>query len=74
MKDIKVTNTIDSSEEFFNTMQEANEHILEEIEWFNSENENKNGNGYDDSDFIIEESIPYSRREEEYQRKNLTTL
>lgn len=51
----QVTNTIDNSVETFNSIEEANIYIKGEIEWFNSPNENKNGNGYDESDFLIEE-------------------
>ena len=51
----QVTNTINDSVETFNTMNGVNEHIASEIKWFNSLSENENNNGYDESDFIIEE-------------------
>lgn len=50
----KVINTINSDVQEFATMEEVNSHIASEIKWFNSENENKNGNGYDESDFIVD--------------------
>ena len=52
---IQVTNTIDNTKETFDNLELANEHIKREIKWFNSPNENKNNNGYDESDFIIDE-------------------
>lgn len=51
---IQVTNTIDNSVEVFSSIQDVNNYIINEIHWFNSINENKNGNGYDESDFLIE--------------------
>jgi len=51
----KVTTTMTSEVSTFETMEEVNTHIAGEIKWFNSPNENKNNNGYDESDFIIEE-------------------
>jgi hypothetical protein len=53
----KVTNTINGDVQVFENLQSANQHIQSEIVWFNSPNENENGNGYDESDFIIEEII-----------------
>jgi hypothetical protein len=53
----KVTNTINGDFQVFENSQSANQHIQSEIVWFNSPNENKNGNGYDESDFIVEEII-----------------
>lgn len=38
----------------FNTIEEVRTHIKREITWFNSPAENKNGTGYDETDFIIE--------------------
>ena len=52
---ILVINTIDKTEETFDNLELANEHINQEIKWFNSPNENKNNNGYDKNDFIIKE-------------------
>jgi len=51
---IKVTNTINNEVTVFETMEMVNDHIKSEIEWFNSPNENKNGNGYDSDDFIVD--------------------
>lgn len=55
--EFKVKNTIDNSIEFFQTMDEVNEYIQSEIKWFNSPGENERGDGYDESDFIITESV-----------------
>lgn len=52
---IKVTNTINGDIQIFENAELANEHIQSEITWFNSPNENKNGNGYDESDFLVDE-------------------
>jgi hypothetical protein len=52
---IQVINTIDNTQETFDNLAAANEHIKREINWFNSPNENKNNKGYDESDFIIKE-------------------
>ena len=52
---IKVTNTINNEVTVFETMEMVNNHIKSEIEWFNSPNENKNGNGYDSDDFLVSE-------------------
>jgi len=51
----KVTTTMTSEVSTFETMEEVNAHIATEIKWFNSDNENKNGNGYDESDFVVED-------------------
>lgn len=51
----RVINTINGDVQLFDNLELANEHIKTEIIWFNSPNENKNGNGYDESDFIIEQ-------------------
>ena len=50
----KVRNTINNEVTVFETMEMVNDHIKSEIEWFNSPNENKNGNGYDSGDFIVD--------------------
>lgn len=50
----KVTNTINGEVTVFDTIELANAHIQSEIVWFNSPNENKNGNGYNEDDFIVE--------------------
>ena len=55
MKKFKVTTTMTEEVEFFNSMEEVKEHINTEIKWFNSPNENKNGNGYNEDDFIVDE-------------------
>ena len=52
---ISVKNTIDNTIEYFDNIDDAKNHIKTEIRWFNSPNENKNGLGYNDHDFIIEE-------------------
>jgi hypothetical protein len=51
---IRVTNTINSEVRVFENMELVKDHIKSEIEWFNSPNENKNGNGYDSDDFLID--------------------
>jgi len=51
--EITITNTINGEVTKFSNFDEAKSFIESEIKWFNSPNENKNGNGYDDSDFII---------------------
>jgi len=51
---ISVTNTINNEVRVFETMEMVNDHIKSEIEWFNSPNENKNGNGYDSDDFLVD--------------------
>lgn len=51
----RVTNTINGDVQVFDNLELANEHVQSEITWFNSLNENKNGNGYDESDFIVEQ-------------------
>lgn len=53
----KVKNTIDNSVEFFETRKEVDEFIQGEIKWYSSENELKNGNGYDESDFPVFEAV-----------------
>ena len=50
----KVTTTMTNEVSDFNTIEEVSAHISREIAWFNSPVENKNGNGYDATDFIIE--------------------
>lgn len=50
-----VTTTMTGEVSKFETMEEVNAHIASEIKWFNSPNENEKGNGYDESDFIVEE-------------------
>lgn len=51
----RVINTINGEVQFFNNLKSAQNHVQSEIKWFNSPNENKNGNGYDESDFIVEQ-------------------
>lgn len=51
----RVTNTINGDVQIFNNSELANAHVQSEITWFNSPNENKNGNGYDEDDFIVEQ-------------------
>lgn len=51
----RVTNTINGDVQVFDNLELANAHVQSEITWFNSPNENKNGNGYDESDFIVEQ-------------------
>jgi len=51
---IRVTNTINGDVQVFENLQLANEHVQSEIKWFNSPSENQKGNGYDESDFIVE--------------------
>jgi hypothetical protein len=51
----RVTNTINGDVQVFDNLELANAHVKSEITWFNSPNENKNGNGYDESDFIVEQ-------------------
>ena len=51
----RVTNTINGDVQLFDNLELANAHVQLEITWFNSPNENKNGNGYDESDFIVEQ-------------------
>lgn len=53
---ITVKNTINGEISTFETMEEAKDFIASEIKWFNSPSENANGNGYDESDFLIEEN------------------
>ena len=55
MKNFKVTTTMTEEVAFFTSMEEVKEHIETEIKWFNSPDENKNGNGYDETDFIVDE-------------------
>ena len=50
----KVINTINGDVNVFDTIELANAHVKSEILWFNSPNENKNGNGYNEDDFIVE--------------------
>lgn len=52
---IQVTNTINGEITIFENLDLAKEFIKSEIKWFNSPKENENNNGYDDSDFIIDE-------------------
>jgi len=52
---LKVRNTINNEVRLFETMEMVNDHIKSEIEYFNSPNENKNGNGYDSDDFLVDE-------------------
>ena len=49
----RVKNTIDNSTEEFATIEQANEYIDSEIRWWNSQRENKKGNGYTKDDFQI---------------------
>ncbi len=51
-----VTTTMTNEVSTFNTMNEVRAHIKREITWFNSPAENKNGNGYDETDFLITEN------------------
>lgn len=51
----RVTNTINGDVQVFKTLELANSHVKSEITWFNSPSENANGNGYDESDFIVEQ-------------------
>lgn len=51
----KVINTINSDVQEFEKMELVKAHIASEIKWFNSPSENENNNGYDESDFIVEE-------------------
>jgi hypothetical protein len=50
----RVTNTINGDVQLFDNSELANAHVQSEIIWFNSPNENKKGNGYDETDFIME--------------------
>jgi|LakMenEpi03Aug12_release.lakeMendotaPanAssembly.Ray.scaffolds.fasta_scaffold4923579_1 hypothetical protein len=51
-----VTTTMTNEESIFNTMNEVRAHIKREITWFNSPAENKNVNGYNETDFVISEN------------------
>jgi hypothetical protein len=51
---IRVTNTINGDVQLFENTELANKHIVSEIKWFNSPGENERNDGYDDSDFIVE--------------------
>jgi hypothetical protein len=51
----RVTNTINGEVQLFKNSELANDYVISEIKWFNSSNENKNRNGYDKTDFIIEQ-------------------
>ena len=50
----RVTNKINGDVQVFDNIELANTHIQSEIKWFNSPNENKNGNGYNEDDFIVD--------------------
>ena len=50
----RVTNTINGDVQVFENLELANEHVKSEIKWFNSPGENERNDGYDDSDFIVE--------------------
>lgn len=52
MNKVKVTNTTDMYVEFFDTIQEANDYVNEQIDWFDSVN--KNLGVTPDYNFVIE--------------------
>jgi len=51
----RVTNTINGDVQVFENAEMAQQHVASEIKWFNSPGENERNDGYDNSDFIVEE-------------------
>lgn len=49
----EVITIMSSEKEVFDTLEEVNEHIANEITWWNSPSENEKNNGYTFDDFII---------------------